>query len=317
MKSLAMLRAAGFLLLAPLVSSQLNAGHTLCFFAFGDLPYSAAEDELLMALLADVSQEEPEFLVHVGDLKSGMSPCTARALGRMAQLFKEQAVPVVYTPGDNDWTDCHRPEAGGYDPLERLAVLRPLYYGDDDVLRLSELRISRENTAYPENYWFVVEGVFFATVHVVGSHNNLNRGNADAMDEAMARLRSNREHLRAAVDAANAAHASAFVLLLHANPGFEMPVPPPGYDLFREDLAALLRDYSGPVLAVHGDTHSYRYDHPLRDPETGRAIQRFTRLEVPGSPLVGGVWVCVDPDAAEPFAVELTYPDSREQLIER
>lgn len=317
MKSLAMFRAAGFLLLLLLLSSQLSAGNAVRFFAFGDLPYSAAEDEMLVAMLADVSKEGPEFLVHVGDVKGGASPCTARALGRMAQLFKEQAVPVVYTPGDNEWTDCHRPEAGGYDPLERLSVLRLLYFGNDDVLRLSELRVSRENAAYPENYWFVVEGVFFATVHVVGSDNNANRGDADAADEAMARSRSNREHLRAAVEVANAVDASAFVLLLHADPGFEMPVSPHGFGLFREDLTALLRDYSGPVLAVHGDTHMYRYDHPLRDPDTGRTIQRFTRLEVPGSPLVGGVWVSVTPGAAKPFSVELTYPDPREQLIER
>jgi hypothetical protein len=317
MKSLAMFRTAGFLLLAPLLSFPLNAGDVVRFFAFGDLPYSAAEDEMLAALLADVSKEGPEFLVHVGDLKSGASPCTERALGRMATLFKEQTVPVVYTPGDNEWTDCHRWKAGGYDPLERLAVLRPLYYGEDDVLRLSELRVSRENASYPENYWFIVDGVFFATVHVVGSHNNLTPGNTAALDEAMTRSRSNRQHLQAAVEAANAVDASAFVLLFHANPGFEMPVPPRGFGRFSEDLAALLRNYSGPVLAIHGDTHTYRYDHPLRDPETGQAMQRFTRLEVPGSPVVGGVWVSVARGAAEPFSVEPTYPDSREQLIER
>ena len=28
--------------------------------------------------------------------------------------------PVIYTPGDNEWTDCHRVNNGGYNPLERL-----------------------------------------------------------------------------------------------------------------------------------------------------------------------------------------------------
>ena len=36
--------------------------------------------------------------------------------------FPAVADPVVYTPGDNEWTDCHRASAGGYLPTERLAL---------------------------------------------------------------------------------------------------------------------------------------------------------------------------------------------------
>ena len=32
--------------------------------------------------------------------------------------------PLVYTPGDNEWTDCHRANNGAYNPLERLAFVR-------------------------------------------------------------------------------------------------------------------------------------------------------------------------------------------------
>jgi len=308
--------AVAILLFTLMALLHVETALAVRFFALGDLPYSEAEDDLLVSLLADVLPEGPQFLVHVGDVKAGDSPCTERALGRMARLFRAQPVPVVYTPGDNDWTDCRRAGAGGYDPVERLAVLRQLYYRDPDVLRLRELRVSRENAAVPENYWFAVGGVFFATVHVVGSHNNLVPGNAPAVYEVTARSQANLEHLRAAVEAADALGASAFVLLLHANPGLEMPVPPRGFDWFHKAVTALLRVYSGPVLVIHGDTHKYRYDHPVPDPDTGRMIQRLTRLEVPGSPTVAGVWVNVDPDAAEPFSVELAYPDSRERLVE-
>ena len=31
-------------------------------------------------------------------------------------------------PGDNEWTDCHRGNNGKYDPLERLAVLREMFF---------------------------------------------------------------------------------------------------------------------------------------------------------------------------------------------
>ena len=46
------------------------------------------------------------------------------------------------------------------------------------------------------------------------------------------------------------------------------------------------------------------------------ALQRFTRLEVPGSPVVGGVWVSVTPEANEPFSIDLLYPDAHAPIVE-
>lgn len=306
----------GTLLLATLISFQVGADPAVRFFAVGDVPYSAAESAMLEALLADAMGQRPAFLVHAGDVKSGNAPCTRRGLGHMAAMFKEQGVPILYTPGDNEWTDCHRAGAGGYEPLERLSVLRLLYYGDPAVLRLHELEVSRRDDSYPENYWFIRDGVAFATVHVVGSHNNQDSADPAAASEVAARSDANRRNLRAAVEAANAADAAAFVLLFHANPWLENQTPRRGFDRLHDDLKSLLREFAGPVLAIHGDTHRYRFDHPLKDAETGRALQRFTRLEVPGSPSVAGVWVSVDPGATEPFSVGLTYTDAVEHLVE-
>lgn len=316
MKPLVTSLSIALLLFASLRSPDVYAAEPLRFFAFGDLPYSPSETELLASLLGEVAKRRPEFLVHVGDVKGGNAPCTDRGLGHLAELLRAQPVPVVYTPGDNEWTDCHREPAGGYDPVERLSRLRSLYFADSDVLRLRELEIFRTDTAYPENYWFLRDGVFFVTVHVVGSHNNATPGDAIAREELHARSKANRRHLRAAVEAANKVDALALALLFHANPGIEKPVSPRGFDWFHEDLAALLDGYPGPVLAIHGDTHQYRYDHPLKDLETGQQIRRFTRLEVPGSPEVAGVWVQIEPGSEEPFSVELVTPDEREQLVE-
>jgi hypothetical protein len=36
--------------------------------------------------------------------------------------------PLVYTPGDNEWTDCHRANNGGYTPTERLDTLREVFF---------------------------------------------------------------------------------------------------------------------------------------------------------------------------------------------
>lgn len=303
------------LLVSVLMPVSLDAAPVLRFFAMGDLPYWESEHLLLDELLDQELRQRPPFMVHVGDVKGGREPCTEAALARIADLFQSQPFPVVYTPGDNDWTDCRRAAAGGYDPEERLALLRHLIYSDPSVLRLAELGAVSDDQAFPENFSFLYQGVLFATVHLVGSRNNLNPSDPQAQAEHEMRSAANQRHLDRVIAAANAADASAMVLVFHANPSFEAASPPQGYGPFLEDLARLLRGYPGPVLAIHGDTHRYKFDHPMRNPDTGREQPRFTRLEVPGSPVVAGVWVTIDAGAAEPFAVELAYPDAREGLM--
>jgi hypothetical protein len=36
--------------------------------------------------------------------------------------------PAMFTPGDNDWTDCDRPANGGYNSRERLDYERGLFF---------------------------------------------------------------------------------------------------------------------------------------------------------------------------------------------
>jgi hypothetical protein len=284
------------------------------FLAIGDVPYSESEHLLLDTLLAQELPRRTPFLVHVGDIKAGSSPCTDAALTRIADRFRALPVPVVYTPGDNEWTDCRREAAGGYDPRERLAFLRRLFYLDPGVLRLDALGATHSQPAVPEDYWFLYEGVLFATVHVVGSNDNLLSRNPAAAAEHKARAEANRLHLGRVAEAAEATGAKALVLLFHANAGLERDVPLLAYRPFRESLDRLLARFPGPVLAIHGDTHTYQLDRPLKDPRTGVPIPRFHRLEVPGSPVVGGVWVTVDPASEEPFRVDPVYPVARDSL---
>lgn len=307
---------AVLVLLAALLPVWVNAGSAVRFFAIGDIPYSESERALLHNLLEQELPKRPPFLVHVGDVKDGKAPCTDTTLSGIADLFRELPVPVVFTPGDNDWTDCRRPAAGGYDPGERLALLRRLCYSNPSVLRLSDLDVSAAGGDFPENYHFLYEGVLFAVVHVVGSHNNLLPKDPNAVQEYQARSEANRRHFERVATAAAQADATAIVLIFHANPGFESSSPPRGYRSFFADLERLFARFSGPVLAIHGDTHRYKLDHPYRDPETGAKSLRFTRLEVPGSPTVAGVWVFVDPASPVPFSAELAYPDARQGLID-
>ena len=46
------------------------------------------------------------------------------------EQFDRFEMPLLYTPGDNEWTDCHRPAAGTYNPLERLDAVREAFLRD-------------------------------------------------------------------------------------------------------------------------------------------------------------------------------------------
>lgn len=51
------------------------------------------------------------------------------------------------------------------------------------------------------------------------------------------------------------------------------------------------------MLLVHGDTHRYRVDRPLRDPSNGAPLATFTRVGVFGSPEMNWVRVRVSEEA--------------------
>src|SRR5947199_3029480 len=95
---------------------------------WGDMPYSAVQAQTgVPNLLADMNNSDIQFSVNDGDLKAGngttgsppSSNCTnelyAQALGWLNSLER----PAMFTPGDNDWTDCDRPSNGGFNSLER------------------------------------------------------------------------------------------------------------------------------------------------------------------------------------------------------
>jgi hypothetical protein len=283
----------------------------LRFFVVGDAPYADAEYAPFERLLSEAAGQQPAFLAHVGDIKGGGQPCTDARNRQVAALFERQPVPMLYTPGDNEWTDCHRKAAGALDPLERLAALRARFFADPEVLHNEALDLRVPNADLPENAYLLKDGVMIVLMHLVGSGNNHRPQDASAMQEWRARSRANRALLDAATKAAKAADVRAMVLLIHANPLFERSSPAPGFAPFFADLDRLLTRYSGPVLLVHGDTHRFQFNQPLiRAGSSAQGAERLWRLEVPGSPFLGGVWVTVTSDPAEPFAISVVYPSA-------
>ena len=95
----------------------------------GDTPYGNPQVLDFPGLVRSINDDpKASLVVHVGDIKNGSSRCDDSYFAQIAGYFDSFADPILFTPGDNEWTDCHRATDGKYDPLERLARLRELFY---------------------------------------------------------------------------------------------------------------------------------------------------------------------------------------------
>ena len=300
------MRALGItLLMLPAAAVAQESGFR--FLATGDLPYSSQQEAAFRRLLKQSADEDFAFLMHVGDFKAQSAPCSDEEFDKVRKLFRAYPKPVVYTPGDNEWTDCH---GVGADPIERLSRIRALFFKDPKTLRLDQLRAvhqsrQRKFAIYQENYRFTKAGVMFIVAHVVGSGNNHRPDHAPSLAEFNARSAANRAFLEESFSLALQTKASAVAVVIHANPDFENGSQA-GFKTFLATMRGFLTKYRNPVVCIHGDTHYYRIDKPLKD-KSGSVFLHFTRMEVFGSPNVAGVIVTVDPKDPEVFGYQPYY----------
>jgi hypothetical protein len=116
--------------LAWVVTPTASFGQSaFSFVALGDLPYGAPDKAgpPYRALIDRINLIDPVFSVHVGDIKSGSTLCSDEEFAQQKIHFQRFKGAVVYTPGDNEWTDCHRVNNGSFDPLERLGKIRQMF----------------------------------------------------------------------------------------------------------------------------------------------------------------------------------------------
>lgn len=283
---------------------------TFAFGALGDAPYRFPEGVQYDAALEDAAAHPLAFVVHVGDLFDGGCGDALYA-DRLARLQRVPH-PVLYTPGDNDWTDC----GATHHALERLRHVRTTFFRTPTEslgARRMTVATQADDAAFAEfveNVRWAAHDVVFATVHVVGSGNAVAGARADAVALAESRRRTAAAAawVRAAFAEAERRGARAVVLFFHAAAPMETPVSgarEPAYAPFLETLEQAAARWARPVLLVHGDHHEYTVDRPLAERATGRLLANVIRLMVPGSPDVGWVRVVVDPASAEPFSFEL------------
>lgn len=151
---------------------------------------------------ADVS-----MVLHSGDTHSGKQYCTEAYNSSIYTLWTAFKDPVIYTPGDNEWADCHKVKEGGGlynattkvidyqldasgnyidyaagDPLANLDLVRAMFFANPGrsfgtpvsvhSQALDYDRAHPTDRAYVENVWYEKSGVLFVTLNIPGGSNN-------------------------------------------------------------------------------------------------------------------------------------------------
>ncbi|SHG41261.1 metallophosphoesterase [Cognatishimia maritima] len=279
------------------------------FVVLGDAPYGKPEDVFapFEALIKQINERDPALIIHVGDTKSGSTLCDKAMLDAQLGFLNSFKAPTLYSPGDNEWTDCHRAMAGKFDPLERLDYIRSNYYTEPSKsfgMMKADI-VSQADAGYPENTRLQIQDVMFVATHVVGSNNNFEIRELSAAEEFFARNAANIAWLEESFAAADG--TEAFVLAIHADM-FEFDFALPwdaegflrhsGFKSFAEKLMELSNAYGKPVMLTYGDSHKFRMFRPF--PTKAPMIMA---VETFGSKNMHALEITVDTNASYPFSV--------------
>jgi hypothetical protein len=191
----------------------------------------------------------------VGDIHSGKSFCTTDYNNTIAGDWKNFADPLVYTPGDNEWSDCHKTGEGGGkynattgvidyvangsfangNPADNLALVRSEFFPKaGGTLGSGTLKVISQATAYNhkfptdknyiENVRWQQKDVVFVTLNIPGGSNNDDDnwyGTPDKsqaqIDEVAQRTAADLRWLDAAFAYAKSEHAKGVVIFEQAD----------------------------------------------------------------------------------------------------
>ena len=263
------------------VPAEKAAQESFSFGVIGDIPYGQREAELFPSRIGDINADRDlDFVAHVGDIKNGSSACTDEYFAGIRAAFDTFEHPLVYTPGDNEWVDCHRENNGRYNPLERLDKLREVFFPTAGKTLGETMPVkSQDALGLPENVRFTQNRVAFSVLNVQGSNNSLQPWTGLGLTETTPEQKAEAEHrISAAVDQLRDTFADATrrndraVVIMTQADMFDPSLlaaataDPETMAGFREIIDTLVEetnDFDAPVYLVNGDSHVYAEDQPL------------------------------------------------------
>ncbi len=313
-----------------------HSGRPFTYAVIGDTPYGQPQLENFPNDVAEINADpQVQLVMHLGDIKNGSSECSTSYFEQIRADFNLFADPFVYTPGDNEWTDCHRANNGAYWPAG------PVLNGDTRPARLDEihriffdhpgrtlgqhpLRVETQGGHYVENVLWNQSKVEFGDLNVPGSNNDWlpwfgQPQTKSQIDEVTNRTKADLIWLDRIFDRARDEHAKAVAIGIQADmwdPVIEGDSTQ--YDHFQPIVQALAREalrFRGPVLLLNGDSHKFVDDHPLADPSQPQSksiygiaqdVPNLRRITVNGSTTPCHEWLKlnIDPNTSGVFSYQ-------------
>jgi hypothetical protein len=299
------------------------------YAVIGDTPYGEPQFDEFADDLAEINTDASvRLILHLGDIKNNSARCDTSYFERIRADFDRSEAPIVYTPGDNEWTDCYRASNGGYIPSERLNALLWIFFADSREALKERTDDFDVEGAYVENVRWSQSGVEFGTLNVPGSNNDWlpwfdRRPRSETqVAEYTNRTAADLAWLDRIFASAEEEDAEAVVLAVQADmwsPEFSGPNDHRTlYDHYTDlvnELAEQSIAFGKPVLLLNGDSHEFVDDYPLADP--ARPYQKTMygiREDVPNLHRItvnGGTRPChewlrltIDPRTATIFSIE-------------
>ncbi len=287
------------------------------FVVMGDMPYTDIEYALLEhpdgAIATAVKTLNPPVLIHLGDFKKGRLSCSDELFNdHYRQIAYLHPHKTVYTPGDNDWTDCDRfTTSTRYDELERLASLRQIFFQQDKHQLTRDIPGLIRQEGFIENARWKIDQIVFTTLHIPGTNNGrkeiLRSNIQDALNAADVRDQSNEKWLQQLFTAAESALAVVIAFqadifdIDHNKPvcTTENRTDCDGYRMIRDLIKNKAQQLNKPVLVIHGDSPAYCLHQPYP------TIPNLWRLNAPGDyKYIDVSQVSINPEnKASPFTV--------------
>jgi hypothetical protein len=275
----------------------------LTMAVYGDAPYGTtptdtAEFAATPAFITAVNRDNKVKLVlHVGDIHSGKQFCTFSYDQSIYALWSQFKDPLVYTPGDNEWADCHKSGEGGNvtsggalvdyangDPVANLGLIRQIFFSDpgrtlgDHSQRVVSQAQSfdpahPDDAQFVENVMWEQSNVLFVSVNIPGGSNNdadiwygAATASGEQTQEATLRTAADLRWLDAAFAQAESDHVAGVVIQTQADMwdlDGKASAHIANYEPFISEIATRTASFGKPVLLFNGDSHVFRSDNPL------------------------------------------------------
>jgi hypothetical protein len=314
------------------------------FALWGDTPYTADEVAKFPALVAEINAARVEFSVFAGDIKSGSTLCTNDVFSAAIDRFNAFEAPMIYVPGDNEWTDCHRKNNGGFNNLERLDYIRATMFATAESFGQQKFTLEHQGPLgglYSENTRWTYGDIVFVGLNIPGSNNNKVNG-ADCFNKSVrtaadcaadnveyaARDAANIAFLKSSFELAKSRGAIGVLIVIQADPSFDLPETEnanertciraaTAYCLTTTDTTLAAYDgYNGIIAALVAETTAFDGQVVLVHGDThffrvdkplidqAHLLPNFTRVQAFGSPNVHWIRATVDRKSRNVFSFE-------------